>query len=193
MSDDDGQSDIFSAPSDLALAQQLLADLHNDLVGKVARFRQLEDLSGALGSSGTMLFGGETALAAWHEARSSFVHGNFTATVLLCQGLVENLLAAFLRAGLMQDDLPRRIAFGETLKRCQDQRVITATDAQDLKKLMELRNPLSHFRSLDDSSNLSRRVLNTMMPAEEHLLADATFALSLAIRMMALPSFRIGR
>jgi hypothetical protein len=79
------------------------------------------------------------------------------------------------------------------LKRCQDQRVITATDAQDLKKLMELRNPLSHFRSLDDSSNLSRRVLNTMMPAEEHLLADATFALSLAIRMMALPSFRIGR
>lgn len=102
MSDDDGQSDIFSAPSDLALAQQLLADLHNDLVGKVARFRQLEDLSGALGSSGTMLFGGETALAAWHEARSSFVHGNFTATVLLCQGLVENLLAAFLRAGLMR-------------------------------------------------------------------------------------------
>lgn len=191
MSHETVRTDFPSSLSDLDLVQHLLADLHNDLPGKLQRSRQIVGWSDALGSSGTMLFGGETNLAAWREARWSFIHGNFTATVMLCQALVENLLAAFLHGGLMQD-LPARISFSETLARCQNRNIITAIDAQDLKRLMELRNPLSHFRALDDASNLSRRILDTMMPAEEHLLEDAEFALQLAIRIMALPSFRLG-
>lgn len=192
MSGDEDQPDLLSEISDLDLVRHLLADLHDDLSGKIARFRQLVDLERALGSSGTMLSGGETTFAAWREARWSFIHGNFIATVLLCQGLAENLLASFLHGALLIDDLPKRISFAETLRHCEERKVISDRDATDLRRLMDLRNPLSHFRDLSDASNLSRRAMSTMEPAEQHLRRDAAFAIGLAVRMLALPAFRLG-
>ena len=189
---EEAQADLLSPIKDLRLVQMLLADLHDDLPDKVARFRQLADLSGALGSSGTMLAGGETTYAAWTEARTSFIHGNYVATVLLCQGLAEHLLAAYLAVGIHGEELPSRISFQDTLRRCLSRDVITQHDADDLRRLMGLRNPLSHYRNIDDPSNLSRRVINTMVSAESHLRSDATFAISLAIRLLALPAFRLG-
>ena len=76
---------------------------------------------------------------------------------MLCQGLAEHLLASFLHGGLLIDDLPRRISFAETLRRCLERNVIS--EREDLRRLMDLRNPLSHFRNLDDAANLSRRAL----------------------------------
>ncbi|AOR68832.1 hypothetical protein BBJ41_15600 [Burkholderia stabilis] len=186
------QSELLDTINDVDAFRILVADLHDDLVGKVARFRQLADLSVALGSLGTLMPGGETASAAWTEARSSFVHGNYVATVLLCQGLAEHMLAAYLTIGLDAEELPDRVSFNDTLKRCVSRDVITVQDADDLRRLMNLRNPLTHYRSIDDPSNLSRRVLNSMIPAETHLLTDATFAMSMAIRLLALPAFRLG-
>jgi uncharacterized protein (DUF2236 family) len=189
---DQVQSELLSTVENIDVFRILLADLHDDLVGRVARFRQLADLSAALGSSGTMMPGGETALAAWTEARSSFVHGNYVATVLLCQGLAEHMLAAHLSLGLDAEELPRRVSFNDTLQRCVARHVITQQDADDLRRLMNLRNPLTHYRPIDDPSNLSRRVVDSMIPAETHLLTDATFAMSMAIRLLALPAFRLG-
>jgi hypothetical protein len=57
---------------------------------------------------------------------------------------------------------------------------------------MDLRNPLSHHRLIDDPTNLSRRAIDARMPGEEHLRRDATFAISMAVRLMALPMIRIG-
>jgi len=68
---DEIQTDLFSSISDLEFARLLLADLHDDLIGKIARFRQLNDLSVAFGRHGSMIPGGETAFAAWTEARTS--------------------------------------------------------------------------------------------------------------------------
>jgi hypothetical protein len=64
---EDQQSDLLSPVSDLNLVRHLLADLHDDLPGKISSFRQLTDLSAALGSHGTMMPGGETTFAAWTE------------------------------------------------------------------------------------------------------------------------------
>jgi hypothetical protein len=189
---EEAQSELLSPIKDLGFVRLLLADLHDDLLGKVARFRQLADLSSALGSTGTMLPGGETAFAAWTEARTSFIHGNYIATVLLCQGLAEHMLAAHLALGIHGEELPNRISFQDTLRRCLARDVITQKDADDLGRLMTLRNPLSHYRSIDDASNLSRRVLNTRVPAESHLRSDASFAISMAVRLLALPAFRLG-
>jgi uncharacterized protein (DUF2236 family) len=186
------QSELLSTVKDIDVFRVLVADLHDDMAGKVARFRQLADLSAALGSAGTMMPGGETAWAAWTEARSSFVHGNFVATVMLCQGLAEHVLAAHLTLGLDGEELPSRVSFNDTLNRCIARNVITQRDANDLRRLMNLRNPLTHYRSIDDPSNLSRRVLDTRLPVEAHLLTDATFAMSMAIRLLALPVFRLG-
>jgi hypothetical protein len=139
-----------------------------------------------------MLFGGEITDAAWREARWSFIHGNFAATVLLCQGLAEHLLGSFLHAALLIDDFPKRVSFAESLRRCQERNVISDRDVIDLRRLMDLRNPLSHFRDLNDPASLSGRVLSTMDPAEEHLRHDASFAIGLAVRLLALPAFRLG-
>jgi len=58
---DDPQADLLSSVTDLDCARMLLAALHDDLIGKVARFRQLNELSVALGPHGTMLPGGDTS------------------------------------------------------------------------------------------------------------------------------------
>jgi hypothetical protein len=187
----DPQLDLLSPVSDLDLVRLLLADLHDELADKVARFRLLSDLSMSLGSSGTMMPGGETAWAAWTEARASFIHGNFMATVLLSQGLAEHMLAAHLALGLAVEELPERVSFQETLTRSLSRGVIGEADAVDLRRLMDLRNPLLHFRSIDDPSNLSRRVLDERHAAE-HLRRDATFAIGMAVRLLSLPVFRLG-
>lgn len=189
---EEDQLDLLSPVKELDLVRFLLADLHDDLPGKIARFRQLADLSGALGTKGTMMPGGETTYAAWTEVRTSFIHGNYVATVLLCQGLAEHMLAAHLALGIDGEKLPNRILFQETLRRCLARHLITEEDAENLQRLMTLRNPLSHYRSIDDPSNLSRRALDSRSPAESHLRSDTSFAISMAVRLLALPAFRLG-
>ena len=186
------QPDLLSDLTDLDSARHLLAEMHDDLHGKVSRYRMLTDLSRDLGPNGTMIFGGQAAHFAWIEARSSYVHGNFAATILLCQGLVEHLLAAYLHAGLLIDDIPDRIPFRETLRRCRERDVISNLDVTDLQKLMGLRNPLSHFRHVDDAGNLDRRSLDTGQQAADVVRHDAIFAIGLAVRMLAKPAFRLG-
>jgi hypothetical protein len=139
-----------------------------------------------------LLPGGQVALAAWTEARASFVHGNYVATVLLCQSLAEQVLAAHLSIRLNREELPNRISFQETLRRCIAENVLSKQDSKDLRRLMELRNPLSHYRNLDDPSNLSRRSLDTRSSEGRHLRDDATFGISIAVRLLALPAFRLG-
>src|SRR6266540_6477910 len=170
------QQDLLSEISDVALMRHLLADLHDDLQGQVTRFKFLFDLGVELGTYRTMLFGGHVTYNAYVEARSSFVRGNFVATVLLCQSLVENLLAGFLHGGLL-DELPPRIQFDETLRRCRAKELLTDEDAIDLKKIVNLRNPLTHFRHVDDEHNLDRRSIATGRLAGEILSNDAWFAI----------------
>lgn len=185
------QGKLLSNLNDVEIVRILLADLHDDLDAKVARFHQLADLSMVLGKAGTLLPGGEVAFSAWVEARVSFVHGNYVATVMLCQGLAEHVLAAELAFGLKSEELPKKISFQETLRRSQTRGVLSQVDVDDLYRLMELRNPLSHFRAIDDPSQLSRRVLDSKLSAQENLLSDATFAISVAVRLLALPKFRL--
>ena len=188
----DDQPDLLSDLSDLDFVRHLLADLHDDLPGKVGRFRMLTDLGGQMGRSGTMIFGGHAAYHAWIEARSSFVHGNYVATILLCQGLVEHLLAAYLHAGLLVDDIPDRIQFADTLRRCREREVVSDEDVTDLRRMMALRNPLSHFRHVDDGSNLDRRSIDESRSADDLLRHDAIFSIGLAVRMLSRPAFRLG-
>ena len=171
------QPDLLSDLSDLDFVRHLLADLHDDLPEKVGRFRMLTDLGSEMGRSGTMIFGGHAAYHAWVEARSSFVHGNFVATILW-----PTLLAAYLHAGLLIDDVPERIKFADTLRRCREREVISDDDVIDLRRMMDLRNPLSHFRHVHDGSHLERRSMDERTSAAELLRRDAIFAISIAVR-----------
>jgi hypothetical protein len=169
----------------------ILAELHDELHDKVARYRYLADAGEALGDGGTMLFGGSVSFAALGEARSSFVHGNFIATILLCQSFAENTLAGFLH--IRSADLPNKVSFQETLGRAESSGILNSDDVAALKKLAELRNPLSHFRSVSDPGNLTRRSMTTDELPEEILRVDAHFAISTIIRLLANAPFNVRR
>ena len=189
MSDPD-QKELFSDWGALDLAQLLLKDLHDDLPSRVERVRYVFDLSAAMGTGGTMIFGGLTASHAYEEARASFVHGNFIATIMLCQSLLENLLAALLYAA--GDELPPRVHFSETLRRCRGKGFLSLEDSTSVERLANLRNPLSHFRNVNDSSNLARRSMSADQEVSDLLKADAYFAIGIAIKVLSKPPFRIG-
>ncbi|MBK3468723.1 hypothetical protein [Pseudomonas sp. MF6776] len=189
---DPRQEELFSPLSDLQAAQWLMGELHDDLPGRVARFQQVNDLCANLGSTGTMI-PGEVAYSAWVEARSSFVNGNYVATVMLCQGLAEQMLASHLTLSLNAPELPKKIGFQDTLSRCLEQGVIEPSLAGQLNQLMGLRNPLSHFRRVDDPESLFRRALDSQTPTHVTLQRDATFAISVAVDLLASPVFRLGR
>jgi hypothetical protein len=92
----------------------------------------------------------------------------------------------------MMEDLPPRIAFRDTLKRCRDRNLISDQDSGDLERLMSLRNPLSHFRTVADDQNIDRRAITTGLRSDALIEADAWFAIALAVRALAKPQFRMG-
>jgi hypothetical protein len=177
--------------SDVEFFQHLLAELHDDLDAKIARLRILAKVDREMGLSGTLIFGGHSAFYSWLEARSSFAHGNFAGTILLCQGLVEHLLAAFLHSALLTEDVPERVTFRETLRRCREMNVISDQDLADLQNLIGLRNPLSHFRHMHDQSNLDRRSITTGQYVHDLLRNDAEFAIGAVARILRKSPFKI--
>ena len=147
-SDDDfdaGVRGLLSRLTETEFFQLLLRYLHDDLPGRITSLRYLGDQAGSLGSAGTMILGGSPAYNACTEARSSFVNGNYAATINVCQAMAENLLAAAVHLG--GDSVPNRVAFAETLRHCEGKGYLTSHDSAELKKLANLRNPLAHYRS----------------------------------------------
>lgn len=92
----------------------------------------------------------------------------------------------------MVDDIPDRIQFADTLRRCREREVISDEDVTDLRRMMALRNPLSHFRHVDDGSSLDRRSIDESGSADDLLRHDAIFSIGVAVRMLAKPAFRLG-
>jgi hypothetical protein len=184
--------DVTPDEGDLDSVRYLIAEMHDDLTGRVQRLRLLANLLETWPGQALFLSGGSATLSAWTEARSSFVYGNYVGTILLCQSLVENLLASFLHASLLVDDLPPRIAFKETLNRCQSHNLVSDEDCRDLERLMSLRNPLSHFRNVNDDQNIDRRALESGLQSNDLLRQDAWFAIGLAVRVLAKPEFQLG-
>lgn len=187
---DDGEGDLLSPLTELEFLQLFLRDLHDDLPGRITRMRYLGDQAGTLGSAGTMILGGSPAYNAFAEARSSFVNGNYAATIILCQAMAENLLAAAIQldGGLV----PNRVAFAETLRLCEGKGYLTGHDSAELKKLANLRNPLAHYRSLDDPSHVDHRSMTEKAHFLEILERDAFFAIALIMHILGKKPFRVG-
>lgn len=187
---DDGAGDLLSPLTETEFLQLLLRDLHDELPGRITRLRYLGDQAGTLGSAGTMIVGGSPAYNAFTEARSSFVNGNFAATIILCQAMAENLLAAAIQ--LDGDSVPNRVSFAETLRLCEGKGYLNGHDSAELKKLANLRNPLAHYRTLDDASHVDRRSMTEKVHFLEILERDAFFAIALIMHILGKQPFRVG-
>lgn len=145
-----------------------------------------------------MIYGGTPAFAAFSEARSSFIHGNFVATIMLCQTLAENTLAALLAdttllSSYLADQLPRKITFRETIDRCKARGLLKDRAAIDLHKLSDMQNPLMHYRDMNDPAHIDRRALSERVAVQEILQRDAYFAVSVMLKLLAGSEFRLDR
>ena len=188
-------------PETIAL-KVLLAELHDDLEGRVERLRLLLAIESDFGGGlGLLLPGGMPAQFAYVETRQAFVAGNFLSVILLSQCMLENVLAAQIgmeslsrevRGGSPIERKPRP-TFRETISACRSTNILADKDEVDLVRLSDLRNALTHFRDIDDASHLDRRALNQRRPAVDVCEDDARFAITLFVRILAKPQFRFTR
>jgi hypothetical protein len=186
-------------PPETVALRILLGDLHDDLEERVGRLRLLMALEYDFGAGrGLMLEGGTTAQAAYYETRQSWVVGNFLAVVLLSQSLLENVLAAHVGMEALSAEIQgrevvsptERPTLQKTIKGCKAIGLLTDEDERDLLRLAELRNALSHFRTVGHETNLDRRSINERRSAHSILEDDARFAITVFVRMLAKSQFR---
>lgn len=186
---EEGEGDLLSPLSETEYLQMLLRDLHDDLPGRITRLRYIGDQSRSLGPAGSVISGGMTSYNAYVEARSSFINGNFAATVVLCQAFAENLLGSFLSMG--DEGLPDRLSFAETRRLCVDKGYLTSLDSEELRKLGNLRNPIAHYRHNRDPANVDRRAMSSGTQFEHVIERDAYFAIATVVRLLANAPFRV--
>lgn len=188
-------------PSETVALRTLIADLHDGLEGRVGRLRLLMAMEYDFGAGrGLMLPGGTPVQFAYLEARQAFVVGNFLSVILLCQCVLENVLAAHLGLeaisaeihGTQPLPLKERPRFSDTIARGRVDGLLDETDEQDLLRLAALRNALSHFRSINDGSHMDRRTMTEGRSAASLLEDDARFAMAVFLRVLAKPEFRFS-
>lgn len=191
-------------PSEGQAAQAYLAGVVGDLPSRIARLRILWALDDDFGGSECLIPGGEVAYRAYAEARDTFVSGNFLSTVLLSQSLIENLLGGH----LVIDEISREIhgrparatkllnprpSMKDLLEHSTVAGVLSEHDVKNIGRLMELRNPLTHYRETNDPQNLTRRAMNCRVHPEQIMFEDARFAIETVIAILGKSEFAIGR
>jgi hypothetical protein len=150
---------------------------------------------------GLLLPGGTPAYTAYVETRQAFVLGNFLSVVLLSQCVLENALAAHLGLEAVSAQIQGRTAtpqklrpgFRETVGACKASGLFNAEDERELLRLSDLRNALTHFRTVDDQSHLDRRAIREGRPPAAISEDDARFAITLFVRVLAKPPFRFNQ
>jgi len=182
---------LLSGLDDVDLAQHLIAEFHDDIRERIGRLHLLTDLSQSLCIGGAMLPGGSISYRAWTEARQCFISGHFVATVLLCQGLMENLLASELASRLDKIDLPDKATAKKIRAKSLGAGLISEDEERDLERLESLRNPLTHYRDANDPEHIDQQAMQENVFSDSILERNAVFAITTAMRMLAKPSFRL--
>lgn len=188
-------------PSETVALRTLIADLHDGLEERVGRLRLLMAMEYDFGAGrGLLLPGGTPAQFAYQEVRQAFVVGNFLSVVLLCQCVLENVLAAHLGLealsveikGTEQRPLKERPQFSQTIAVGRAAGLLDEADEQDLLRLAGLRNALAHFRSVHDESHMDRRSISERRSPDALFEEDARFAMLVFLRVLAKPQFRFA-
>lgn len=141
--------------------EKLLGGLEAADVGtREDRVKRAEFLLKEFGPPADMLLtGGFGAVFAIHELKSSFLNGNYMATIFCCQTFVEHSLAG--RYALNGQDTVVEVGFKNLIERSLADGFLTAELAKRLHELREMRNPYVHPRILPNRESLLDRMLAT--------------------------------
>jgi hypothetical protein len=122
----------------------------------------------------------------FNEAKSSYVYGNFVATVVLAASFVEHWFSASLAAKGFQREADRGLAAAIKIARDRQLAHPTLLDAAD--RLRQIRNPFVHLKSFDHEHGIGRRALKHRKDPLHLVEADAKDAV-LTMYSMAVCAF----
>lgn len=192
----------YEMPREVDAFRALLGELYDDLPQRIERLRLLTALDHDFGGSGVMLPGGEVTYRAYLEARRCFVDGHYCAVILLSQALVETLLGAQieLEQGSWEihgrdfgKPLSARPSLDEIIAKARQINLLDESDERALKRMRELRNPLTHFRGIADPTTITQRTLAARVHPATLFEDDARYCITAIIRLLAKPTFAVSR
>jgi hypothetical protein len=98
------------------------------------------------------------SMLVFKEAQSTYAHGNFVGTVLLCTSFVEHWFSAGLRKRGLQKEADRGLAASIKVARQRKLADCSLLDAAD--ELRKIRNPFVHLKGFDHEHGIVRRAVN---------------------------------
>lgn len=136
-----------------------------------------------------LLTGGLGAVFAIHELKSSFLNGNYMATIFCCQAFIEHSLAG--RYALNGQDVLVEIGFKNLIDRSLSDGCLTVKLAKRLHELREMRNPYVHPRILPNRESLLDRMVTTTRQLQSSPTKNSDDALRIMAEKDACNAIRI--
>lgn len=161
--------------------EKLLADIEEaDASSRTARLGRLEFLIAEFGPpADMMLIGGIGAMFAIQELQSSFLSGNYMATIFCCQTFVEHSLAG--GYALSGQDALVESGFKKLIDQSLADGTISAGIAERLHELREMRNPYTHPRVIQKRQSLLDRIVATTGDPHSMAEKDARDAIQIVV------------
>lgn len=155
-----------------------------DEASREARLERLRWLVENFGEPRHLLFwGGPISYRAFEEARLCFLNGQFIATTLLCQVILEHMLAALFHSA-RRDDLEGS-GFKRLIDEAVKERFITPEEYDAFDRIRERRNPLVHYRDPMNQENVMYRLIREDKTLEQVFEDDAKMALSVIFNLLS--------
>lgn len=170
-------TDLFGAPMrlDVDFATGWLAE-HDELV-RNDRVRRLRKTIAIYPEDGFVM--PLDTYAVFSEARSTYINGDFVATVMVAQAFVEHRLQAYLEA--RGERQLARAGLARILRFIRKRGLLDPVVVRGLDHLRNIRNPFAHLRPFDDPHGLGRRSLDQRIDPSELMEREAFTALSLML------------
>ena len=154
-----------------------------DVASRPIRISRLAFVTNEYGPPRHLLIpGGFVPAHAFEEARWCYVNGQFIGCVLLCQVVLEHILAG--QFYLMGKDRIAESGFKNLCTEAETERFISAEERKIFDSLRVKRNPYVHPRGMDRADRIERRIMLEESDIYEILDEDARLAIGAVFRLL---------
>jgi len=154
-----------------------------DVASRPLRLSRLALIANEYGPPRHLLIpGGFVPAQAFEEARWCYVNGQFIGCVLLCQVVLEHILAG--QFYLMGKDRIAESGFRDLCAEAEKERFISAEERMLFDSLRMKRNPYVHPRGMDRADRIERRMMVEDSDMDEILIKDARLAIGTVFRLL---------
>lgn len=154
-----------------------------DVATRPSRISRLAFVANEYGSPRHLLIPGAVVPThAFEEPRWCYVNGQFIGCTLLCQVVLEHILAG--QFYLMNKDRIAESGFKNLCAEVENERFIRAEERKLFDSLRAKRNPYVHPRGMDRVDRIERRMMIEESEMDEILDRDARLAIGTVFRLL---------